>query len=134
MRDSGFVSIGAELREVDLRPRQQVQRAAAAARRCRSPQRRRGADERLLHVALHVLLQDAAVRPLPFTFDRSTPSSRANLRTDGDACAALNACGRGAAAARSRRGPGCSLGGGEAEWVPALTAARRPRSRGEGCG
>src|SRR5688572_16216159 len=31
--------------------------------------------------------------PLPLSRDRSTPSSRAHLRTEGDACAALNACG-----------------------------------------
>src|SRR5215468_516099 len=29
--------------------------------------------------------------PVPLTFERSTPSSRANARTEGDACASLNA-------------------------------------------
>src|SRR5207248_72128 len=41
--------------------------------------------------------------PVPFTLPRSTPSSRANTRTDGDAWAALNAC-------ASTTGAGCGGG------------------------
>ncbi len=51
-----------ELREVDGRPRQQVERAAAADAAASDPARRRARAHRLLHEILHVLLQDAALR------------------------------------------------------------------------
>ena len=41
--------------------------------------------------------------PVPVTRARSTPSSRANLRTDGDACAAVNAAASAGAAAGALR-------------------------------
>src|SRR5688500_17093709 len=62
--------------------------------------------------------------PLPLSRDRSTPSSRANLRTDGDACAALKACasteasafaaGASTAGARGGAGVGAAADGGGA--------------------
>src|SRR5580658_4018683 len=68
------------------------------------------------------------LNPLPFTRPRSTPSSRANLRTDGPACARENPGsligGRSilAAGAEPPAGPG-AFGGGDAGAVVGFAAA-----------
>src|SRR5438128_12310385 len=50
--------------------------------------------------------------PVPFTLDRSTPSSRANARTEGEAWALLNASLSIAAASRGARSMSAFSGGG----------------------
>ena len=79
-----------ELREVDLRPRQEVERAAAGdAARGHGGARAGHAPASRTPARLPAGCGPSARCPL--TRARSTPSSRANLRTDGDACAAANA-------------------------------------------
>ena len=64
--------------------------------------------------SLHVVLRDAALwGPLPLTSSSGTPSSRANLRTDGEACGRPSGATVGCARAgrRQRGGSGCHAGG-----------------------
>ena len=125
----------AELREVDRRPRQQVERAAAdAARRCA------GRAGRAPRSACLTKLCTSSWRmrpfgPVPATRARSTPSSRAKRRTDGEACAALNASPSIGAAAgrRRRRGPARARGSrGASRRAGAAAALRRWRGQPAG--
>ena len=74
--------------------------------------------------------------PVPFTRARSTPSSRANLRTDGDACAALKASPSTGAAVLAAGGAG-TVGGvtaGAGAGVGAVAAGGGAAAAGAGAG
>ena len=135
MRDSGRDLDGAELGEVDLRPRQQVERAAAGDRAARAA----GAAP-LITCLTKFCTSSCRMRPfgpVPVTRARSTPSSRANLRTDGDACAALNAAlstGAAGAAAGAAGGAGAGGGGGGVRCGGAGAGARGGAGAAARCG
>ena len=110
------------LREVDLGPGREVEPDARAAGR--------GRGHDLLHEPLHVLAAGSGrAGRRPATRARSTPSSRASLRTDGEAwddhSPLLVARGRGRARRQPRRGRGRGRrrGGGCAAQAPRLAAA-----------
>ena len=72
------------------------------------------------------------LRPEPLTFERSTPSSRANLRTDGEACGVPPAAAAGGVSAVGRRSDdapaeaaeaGCAASGGGGDAAGAAPAA-----------
>ena len=82
----------AELGEVDLRPGQQAERLAAAARRRLGRQPPWCWPRPLITALVKPWTSSCVMRPLgplPFTSSSGTPSSRANLRTDGEACGRL---------------------------------------------
>ena len=135
MRDSGSFD-RAELGEVDLGPRQEAQRGAVG--RTAGDGGRSG--QRLLDEGAHVVGRDAVLGPEPLTLLRFTPSSRANLRTEGEACgswpgfrlassSAAAGAGRAAGAAAGAAGAGASaLGAGAAAaaWAGAAAAGAEP--------
>ena len=106
MRERGFVSIGPNLAK-------STSGHAGRLKGSTPPSAFPGYGTLLLdhafHECLHIAMQDAAFGPLPCTSARSTPSSRANLRTEGLACGFARVSGSRAAPAACRESARAAL-------------------------
>jgi len=106
MRDSGFVSTGPNFAKSTSGQAGKLNGSAPprGAARCEAGP---GAPPCAMTPLTKACTSSCSTRPfgpLPRTWARSTPSSRANLRTDGLACAFVAAASCGSAGTGSRRG------------------------------